>query len=150
MSVAPPETGLVAPLPFPVRSMLRAATVDHLRSERRALFPATIHVGTPGAFRVSTPVADIAAEFATTADTIHAMVRCAERTGVSTPSGIPWVWLTRSGEAGADALDFTLLAPTMHAYAEAGQPLTFFVVTRRSWHDPRSGLQRSWTRLRTS
>ena len=144
------DGGLVAPLPFAMRSMLRTAVVEHARGERRQLFPPHLHVGTPGAVRVSTPIAEAPADFGTRVDLIHAMARRAQTHGVSTPTGFPWVWLTRSGPAIADDLDLSVLAPTMHAFAEADQPLTFVVVTLRSWHDPRSGLHRSWARLRAA
>lgn len=142
--------GLLAPLPHAIRSMLRTAVLEHARSERRLLFPAQLHVGTPGAFRVSTPIAEAPSDFGTRVDLVHAMVRRAETAGVSTATRIPWVWLTRSGAATTDNLDLSVMAPTMHAFAEADQPLTYVVVTRRGWHDPRSGLQHSWKRLRAA
>lgn len=146
----PNAPGLTEPLSVVVRSMLRTATVEHLRDERRRLFPARLHVGTPGASRLSASIPEAPSEFGTRVDLIHAMAREAERSGVATPTGVPWVWLTRSGAAVPDHLDFSFLAPALHAYAEVSQPLTFFVVTRRGWHDPRSGLHRTWSRLRAA
>ncbi|BBH16234.1 hypothetical protein Back2_05210 [Nocardioides baekrokdamisoli] len=99
---------------------------------------------------MSTPIAEAPADFGTRVDLVHAMVRRAEAGGVSTPTCVPWVWLTRSGPATVDDLDLTVLAPTMHAFAEADQPLSYVVITRRGWHDPRSGLQRTWVRVRTA
>lgn len=149
-SAPPNDEGLTAPLPLSVRSLLRTAVAEHARGERRQLFPAHLHVGTPGALRVSTPIAEAPADFGTRVDLIHAMVRRAEAFDGSTPTGFPWVWLTRSGSATPDDVDLSVLAPTMHAFAEADQRLTFVVVTRRGWHDPRSGLSRSWVRLRAA
>ena len=142
--------GLIAPLPFAVRSLLRTAARELVRTERRVVFPPQLHVGTPGGFVVSTPVADAPTDFGTRVDLIHAMVRRAEVAGTETPTGSPWVWMTRSGPNIATDLDPAFLAPAIQAFSEAGQMLTYFVVTRRGWHDPRSGLGRTWTRIRAA
>lgn len=147
----PPGDGsLVDPLPRIVRSMLRSAVVEHARSERRLVFPAQLHVGTPGAFRVSTPIDEAPADFGTRVDLVHAMVRRAEIEGSTSGVTPPWVWLTRSGPAHPDDFDLTVMAPALHAFGEAGQVLRYVVITRRGWHDPRSGVQRSWVRLRAA
>ena len=64
------------------------------------------------------------------------------------PWPAPWVWLTRSGELALHDLDVAWLAAAATAYAEAGADLTMVVVTRRGWRDPRSGVGRTWVRLR--
>lgn len=156
MSVTPPASapptglGLVTPLPLAVRSMLRSAVFEHARGERRRLFPAQLHVGTPGGSRVSSVIAEAPTDFGTRVDLIHAMIRRAEAGGVSTPTRVPWVWLTRSGPAITDDLDLSVLAPTMHAFSEAALPLSYVVITSRGWHDPRSGLSHSWVRVRAA
>lgn len=69
--------------------------------------------------------------------------------GAPTPRADPFVWLTRRGDpAVLQDLDARWLAAARAAYAEAGSPLTFVVVGRRGWHDPRSGVGRTWVRLR--
>jgi hypothetical protein len=45
-------------------------------------------------------------------------------------------------------VDARWLAAARASYAEAGLPLTFVVVNRRGWRDPRSGLGRTWARVR--
>ncbi|MXG88559.1 hypothetical protein [Nocardioides flavescens] len=61
----------------------------------------------------------------------------------------PFVWLTRAGDpALLQDLDAHWLAAAGAAYAEAGAALTFVVVGRRGWYDPRSGVGRTWVRLR--
>lgn len=144
------DGSLVEPLPPSVRSMLRAAVAELARHERRLLFPAELHVGTPGAFRVSTPIDDAPDDFGTRVDLVHAMVRRAAIENPASGATTPWVWLTRSGPPGPEAVDLAVMAPALHAFAEADHVLRYVVVTRRGWHDPRSGLQRSWVRLRAS
>jgi hypothetical protein len=58
------------------------------------------------------------------------------------------VWLTRSGGLELQDVDARWLAASRAAYGEARAPLTFVVVNRRGWRDPRSGLGRTWARLR--
>jgi hypothetical protein len=128
--------------------MLRAEVVDHARVERRLLFPALLHVGTPDGFRVSTPINDAPTDFGTRIDLVHAMVRRVGIEDTTSGTATPWVWLTRSGPAVPDDFDLSIMAPALHAFGEADQVLRFVVITRRGWHDPRSGLQRSWVRLR--
>ena len=147
---APADGSLVAPLPHPVRLMLRAAVVDHARSERRLLFPPQLHVGTPGGFRVSTTVDETPSDFGTRVDLVHAMVRRVEIEDIGSSGSVPWVWLTRGGPAAPDDFDLLVMAPALHAFAEADQLLRYVVITRHGWHDPRCGLHRSWVRLRAA
>ena len=58
------------------------------------------------------------------------------------------MWLTRSGGLELQDVDARWLAATRAAYDEARAPLAFVVVNRRGWRDPRSGLSRTWVRLR--
>ena len=45
-------------------------------------------------------------------------------------------------------VDLRWLAAARAAFREIGAPLTYVVVTRNAWVDPRSGLSRRWKRLR--
>lgn len=114
------------------------------------MFPAQLHVGTPGGPAVSTPLLDAPTDFGTRVDLIHALVRRVSGQSAGTPDGVPWVWLTRGGSATPGGLDLAVLAVAIHAYAEVGEPLTYVVVTRRGWYDPRSGLHQSWSRVRAA
>ena len=58
------------------------------------------------------------------------------------------VWLTRTGGLELQDVDARWLAATRAAYDEASASLAFVVVNRRGWRDPRSGLSRTWVRLR--
>ena len=61
---------------------------------------------------------------------------------------VPMVWLTRTGALELQDVDARWLAAARAAYDEAGAPLAFVVVNRHGWRDPRSGLSRTWARLR--
>lgn len=60
---------------------------------------------------------------------------------------VPLSWLTRPA-VGPDEGDLEWAAAVGAAGAELGVRLDLVVITRRSWHDPRSGVGRSWTRIR--
>jgi hypothetical protein len=63
-------------------------------------------------------------------------------------TALPALWLARPGELSWHDLDAEWLAAALTAYAEASARLTFVVVTKRGWYDPRSGARRQWKRLR--
>jgi hypothetical protein len=58
------------------------------------------------------------------------------------------VWLTRPGDLALQDVDARWLSGARAAYDEAQAPLCFVVVTRRGWRDPRSGVGRTWARVR--
>jgi hypothetical protein len=124
------------------RQLLRRAVFDHVRALRGRSFPPFLHVGTPGGsvrrfeIRVDEP-----SDQALRADVVATML------GRRGPEP-PWVWLTRTGELAPHDLDAEWLAAASTAYGEAGVDLTLVVVNRRGWRDPRSGVGRSWVRLR--
>ncbi|THI96367.1 hypothetical protein E7Z54_16890 [Nocardioides sp.] len=60
---------------------------------------------------------------------------------------VPLVWLTRE-EEGHDVEDLAWAAAVGAAGFELGVSLDLVVVTRRWWRDPRTGVGRSWRRLR--
>jgi hypothetical protein len=60
------------------------------------------------------------------------------------------VWLARSGGLELQDADAEWLAAARAAYAEAEAPLAFVVVNRLGWRDPRSGVGRTWARVRPS
>ena len=60
----------------------------------------------------------------------------------------PLVWLTRSGGLELQDVDARWLAASRAAYDEVRAPLAFVVVNRHGWRDPRSGLSRTWVRVR--
>jgi hypothetical protein len=124
------------------RQLLRRAVVEHVRTLSGRSFPPLLHVGTPGgSVRRFVVRADEPTDHALRADIVAAMLG---RRG-PTPS---WVWLTRRGELVPHDLDLEWLSAACTAYAEAGLDLTMVVVNRRGWRDPRSGVGRTWVRLR--
>lgn len=52
--------------------------------------------------------------------------------------------LSRAGVPCPHDADLLWLSAARHACAEAGRDLTFVVVTRTGWFDPRSGVCRTW------
>ena len=124
------------------RQLLRRAVVEHVRTLPGRSYPPVLHVGRPGGavhrfqIRVDEPT-----DHALRADVVAAML------GRSGPDA-PWVWLTRMGDLVLHDLDVQWLAAASTAYTEAGVDLTLVVVSRRGWRDPRSGVGRTWVRLR--
>ncbi len=136
--------GLVDPLPRDLHAALRRAALDHALSERRRLFTPALHVGSPGGVQ-----AVLALEPGERLD--HALrtdLVAALRHRVAGEVPAPVTWLTRPGDLALQDLDALWLAAARAAWAEAGASLTLVVVDRHGWRDPRSGLTRTWRRLR--
>jgi len=135
--------GLTEPLARHTRASLRRAVHAHAASERRRAYPAVVHVGAPGT-RVVTFVLDPdeRTDPGLRTDVVAAL---RVRAGAQ-PEQL--VWLTRCGGLELQDVDAQWLAAARSAYDEAQAPLTFVVVNRRGWRDPRSGLGRTWARVR--
>lgn len=137
--------GLHEPLGPGVRRLLRRAVLDHALSERRRHHVPRVHVGVPGG-----PEAVYAEQpgephdHTLRTDVVAAMAR---RAGAGDLPA-PLVWVTRAGDLELQDLDAEWLAAARAAYAEAAMPLVFVVANRHGWRDPRSGLTRTWVRLR--
>ena len=132
---------LADPLPRATALLLREAVRRHTIAERRRRFAPVVHVGRPGGREWCAA--------ATIRDTDHAlrsdvMAALLARAG----AGSHLVWLTRPGELSPHDVDQAWLAAAASAWAEAGCDLSWVVVTRRGWSDPRSGLRREWQRMR--
>jgi hypothetical protein len=136
--------GLTEPLPPRTRALLRRAVHEHAAAERRrAGYPPVLHVGVPGA-----GVAALALPAGEATDPgLRADVVAALRIRGGADEG-HLVWLTRAGGLDLQDVDAQWLTAAVAAYAEAQRPLTFVVVNRRGWRDPRSGLGRTWARVR--
>lgn len=152
MAVGKPGRGgppgvITEPVPRPLQRVLRRAVLDHARGERRRRHPPVLHVGVPGvgAARTFVPTDD-PLDQALRTDVLEAMLRPAldRRT-------VPLVWLTR--ESGSDPTeahesDHAWARAVTAAGAELGVALSMVVVTRRGWRDPRTGVGRTWQRVR--
>jgi hypothetical protein len=135
--------GLTAPLTARTDALLRRAVRDHAVGEVRRSLPAVLHVGVPGGSVARLALRDVEpADHGLRTDLVAAL---RVRAGGSLDE---LVWLTRGGALELQDLDTRWLAAARAAYAEAGAPLTFVTVNRRGWRDPRSGLSRSWARVR--
>jgi len=137
--------GLHDPLPAPLERLLRQAAYDHAVNDARRLFTPQLHIGVPGRPHFVLP-ADIAADRTVRTDAIAAMLERSRADGVTRPL----CWLVRPGglDSWLTALESDWLAAARTAYAEADERLVFVLVSRRGWRDPRSGLGRTWERLR--
>lgn len=138
--------GITEPVPRPLQRLLRQAVLDHATSERRRIHPPVLHVGVPGRparrFVVEAAADDL--DHALRTDIVEAMLRPSLERDV-----VPLLWLTRRELEEADAEeDRHWLSAIGTAGGELGLLLDLVVVTRRSWHDPRSGVGRAWKRLR--
>lgn len=129
------------PLPRPAALVLREAVRRHAVAERRRRFAPMLHVGRPGGQELSAGAALSGTDHALRSDVCAALLA---RSG----SAPHLVWLTRPGELEPQDIDLAWLAAACSAYAEAGRDLTWVVVTRHGWWDPRSGLRRQWQRIR--
>jgi hypothetical protein len=129
------------PLPAQTLRLLRRAVLDLATSEHRRRFPAVLHVGTPGADQVLV-VDDPGWDRGLRADLVATALHR------SRSEGLPWVWLTRPGSLSLHDADAAWLGPAVAAALERGDDAMFVVVTRHGWLDPRSGLCRTWQRIR--
>ena len=135
---------LTEPLDPGRAASLRAAVLALKAAERRRQFPPVVQVGQPGgcATRHAVRAGDML-DHSLGADVVAALLLRARPQAED-----PVVWLTRPGEPTWHDVDAAWLPAAAAAYAEAGVPLTFVVVTRHGWYDPRSGVARVWRRLR--
>ena len=146
--------GLIDPVAPETGRLLRRAVLDHVTSERRRAFPPVVHVGLPGVRVAELPLEDQelhALDHALRADALEAMAR-----RLNLPSGTAragdrsrcFVWLTRRGALEVQDSDLVWASAACTAASELDHPLAMVVVTRQGWRDPRTGLTRTWQRLR--
>lgn len=134
------------PLGGPTRALLRRAVQEHAADETRRRYPPTLHVGIPGDAVARLPLTDaIPSDPGLRTDIVAAL-----RTRVSAgPTDRHLVWLTRAGALDLQDIDIWWSFAVRAAYVEAGASgIGFVVVNRRGWRDPRSGLSRTWARVR--
>ncbi len=139
--------GLVEPLPPPLRRGLRALVMELTCWGRSQRFPATISVGTPGGLRHTWTVDADPADLALRTEVVAALLT-RSLPHEAAPGAPPVCWLSRPGTITWHDLDAAWLPAALAAYAEAGLPLSFVVVTKTAWWDPRSGLAQRWRRPR--
>lgn len=143
--------GIQEPVDRRLQALLRRAVLDHVISERRKSFTPLLHVGCPGGPQTVFAPADEPADQGLRTDVVAALLRRTARAdpaAASDPLTVPLVWLTRPGDLVLQDLDVAWLAACRAGGGEAGRPLELVVVTRRGWRDPRSGVGRTWQRLR--
>lgn len=138
--------GIQAPVPHLLQRVLRRAVREHAAGEPRRRYPAVLHAGLPGG-----PAADQrhfevrrgeVLDLALRIEIVEALCRDSLARDV-----VPLLWLTRPPD-GPDLEDLAWAAAAGCAGPELGVSLDLVVVTRRSWCDPRSGIGRTWSRVR--
>lgn len=138
--------GIVEPVPNGLERLLRRAVLDHATSESRRVFDPSVHVGVPGLVttRFELPAElEATLDHALRVDVLEAMVRRVRR-----PGPPPLVWVTRRGPLDLSDADLAWLAATGTAAAELATSLPMVIVERHGWRDPRTGVGRTWRRLR--
>lgn len=120
--------------------MPRAAVRAHVATERRRRFAPLVHVGVPGGRTLTVAAHPAGTDQALRSDIVAAMLARTDDRHLA--------WLTRPGELTLHDVDAAWLAAAAAAYAEAGRDLTWVVVTRRGWWDPRSDVRHTWQRVR--
>lgn len=134
--------GLREPVDRTVQQLLRRAVLDHALEEHRKSFPPVLHVGVPGLrsrrFEIDAPL-----DHGLRTDVVEAMLRPAVEKRV-----VPLLWLTRHGDVTAQDVDRTWAAAVHAAGRELELAVGLVIVTRHGWHDPRTGVSRTWKRIR--
>jgi hypothetical protein len=135
---------LSAPITRVEHSVLRAAVIDLKEATPRGRAPVCLQVGVPGR-----AVARHLVERGQPLDqALRTDISAALLQRTAAAHGHRWAWLTRSGALTLHDADVAWSAAWYAACAEAGVDVPFVVVTRTGWRDPRSGVQREWSRLR--
>jgi hypothetical protein len=135
---------LSAPITRTEHSVFRAAVIDLKEATPRGRAPVSLQVGRPGravARHVVEPAQPL--DQALRTDISAALL---QRTAAA--AGHRWAWLTRSGSLALHDADVAWSAAWYAACAEAEVDVSFVVVTRTGWRDPRTGVLREWSRLR--
>lgn len=140
--------GIEEPVQRALHTVLRRAVLDHIEREPRRVHPPLLHVGWPGAREevFATEPGD-RLDHALRTDILAALLQAARRHPPVT-GAVPMLWLTRAAPLEVGDLDLAWLAAARTACAEADMALTFVLVNRHGWLDPRSGVHREWKRLR--
>ena len=108
------------------QALLRRLVLEHKAGERRRHFPRD--------------PADLL-DHALRCDLLEALLKRGAAGPVMT-------WLTRSGPLDVQDVDLAWLRVVVAVNGETGRALAYVVVTRDGWRDPRSGVGRTWRRLR--
>jgi hypothetical protein len=130
---------LSEPVPLADRRLLRTAVLELATSDHRRHVPPCLHVGVPGG--PTTTVADDPGwDHGLRTEIVGAVLR-----GGRDPA---WIWVTRSGPLTLQDVDAAWLGPAIAAASEREVDVTYVVVTRYGWTDPRSGLSQELRRIR--
>ncbi len=124
------------------QALLRRLVLQHKTGERRRSYPAVLHVGWPGRPETGrVDEGDDRLDDALRSEILAALLRRVQ-------GRPPMAWLTRCGELGVQDVDLAWLRAIAAVHGESGHVIPYVVVTRTGWRDPRSGVARTWVRLR--
>ena len=137
---------VVEPVSRADQALLRRLVLDHKAAGRRHRFPAVLHLGRPGGPETGrVDESEAALDDALRCEVLEAMLRRAAAGPLLTPL---MTWLTRPGDLQVQDVDLAWLRVVRAVNGETGRSLPYVVVTRDGWRDPRSGVSRTWRRLR--
>ena len=141
-----PVPALTDPVEPRLARALRREVLRYRRADDRQR--TVVHVGAPDGPHVSfEPDRHEPLDVALRVEVVAALL-ARVRPELPPEIGAGIVWLARPGPAEWEDVDADWLAAALAAYAEVALPLTFVVVHRDGWLDPRSGTARTWKRLR--
>jgi hypothetical protein len=134
------------PVPPAEQALLRRLVLEHKAAERRQHFPPVLHLGGPGRPEVGRVVEDSRDP----AEQLDHALRCdlLEAILKRGAAGPVMTWLTRPGPLEVQDVDLAWLRVVVAVNGETRRALPYVVVTRDGWRDPRSGVGRTWRRLR--
>ena len=133
-----------APITRTEHSVFRAAVIEFKETMPRGRAPVSLQVGVPGrsvARHLVEPGQSL--DQALRTDIASALLQQTATAGTQR-----WAWLTRGGSLALHDADVAWSAAWYAACAEREVEVPFVVVTRTGWRDPRTGVQREWSRLR--
>ena len=133
-----------APITRTEHSVFRAAVIEFKESAPRGRVPVSLQVGVPGR-AVARHVVERGQLLDQALRTDIAAALLQQTSGAWKQR---WAWLTRGGSLALHDADAAWSAAWYAACAESAVEVPFVVVTRTGWRDPRTGVQREWTRLR--
>ena len=137
---------VVEPVSRADQALLRRLVLEHKATGRRHRFPAVLHLGRPGGPETGrVDESEAALDDALRCEVLEAMLRRAAAGPLTTPL---MTWLTRPGDLQVQDVDLAWLRVVRAVNGETGRSLPYVVVTRDGWRDPRSGVSRTWRRLR--
>lgn len=135
---------VAAPITRTEHSVLRTAVIEFKETMPRGRAPVSLQVGVPG----RSVARHVVAQGQSLDQALRTDIAAALLQQTSPAGSQRWAWLTRSGSLVLHDADVAWSAAWYAACAEREVDVSFVVVTRTGWRDPRTGVLREWSRLR--